>query len=79
MFLFNMGILDLCGFPGGTDDKEPACQCRRHMRQEFDPWVKKISWRSKWQPSQVILAWKIPWTEEPGALQSMGPQKVGHD
>ena len=26
-----------------------------------------------------ILAWKIPWTEEPGALQSMGSQRVGHD
>jgi len=26
-----------------------------------------------------ILAWKIPWTEEPGRLQSMGSQKVGHD
>ena len=26
-----------------------------------------------------ILAWKIPWTEEPGKLQSMGSQKVGHD
>ena len=26
-----------------------------------------------------ILAWKIPWTEEPGRLQSMGPQRVGHD
>ena len=26
-----------------------------------------------------ILAWRIPWTEEPGRLQSMGPQRVGHD
>ena len=26
-----------------------------------------------------ILAWKIPWTEEPGVLQSMGSQRVGHD
>ena len=25
------------------------------------------------------LAWKIPWTEEPGSLQSMGSQRVGHD
>ena len=25
------------------------------------------------------LAWKIPWTEEPGGLQSMGSQRVGHD
>ena len=26
-----------------------------------------------------VLAWKIPWTEEPGGLQSMGSQRVGHD
>ena len=26
-----------------------------------------------------ILAWRIPWTEEPRGLQSMGPQRVGHD
>ena len=27
----------------------------------------------------ITLAWKIPWTEEPGRLQSMGSQRVGHD
>ena len=27
----------------------------------------------------IILAWKIPWTENPGRLQSMGLQRVGHD
>ena len=32
--------------------------------------------RRQWQP---ILAWKIPWTEEPGRLQSMGLRTVGHD
>ena len=26
-----------------------------------------------------ILAWRVPWTEEPGRLQSMGSQRVGHD
>ena len=26
-----------------------------------------------------VLAWRIPWTEEPGEVQSMGPQRVGHD
>ena len=30
-------------------------------------------------PHFSILAWKIPWTEEPGRLQSMGSQRVGHD
>ena len=30
-------------------------------------------------PHSSILAWKIPWTEEPGRLQSMGSRRVGHD
>ena len=38
-----------------------------------DPLEKKVATRSN------ILAWKIPWTEEPGGLQSMGPQRVRYD
>ena len=30
-------------------------------------------------PHSSTLAWKIPWTEEPGTLQFMGSQRVGHD
>ena len=30
-------------------------------------------------PNSSILAWKIPWTEEPGRLQTMGSRRVGHD
>ena len=30
----------------------------------------KISWRRAWQPNSSVLAWRIPWTEEPGVLQS---------
>ena len=30
-------------------------------------------------PHSITLAWKIPWTEEPGSLQSMGSRRVGHD
>ena len=33
------------GAPGGASGKEPSCQCRRHKRFEFDPWVGKIPWR----------------------------------
>ena len=33
------------GLPGGTSGKEPTCQCRRHKRCGFDPWVGKIPWR----------------------------------
>ena len=59
VFILNMDILYFWGFPGGTSDKEPACQCRRHMRHEFEPRVKKISWRSRWQPSPVFLPGKF--------------------
>ena len=44
--------------PGGSDGKESACQCRRHKRCGFDPWVRKIPWRRKWQPTPVSLPGK---------------------
>ena len=40
------------GFPGGSDGKESAYQCRRCG---FDPWVRKIPWRREWQPTPVFL------------------------
>ena len=44
----------------------------RSLGQE-DPLEKEMATHSS------ILAWRIPWTEEPGGLQSMGSQRVGHD
>ena len=43
------------GLPGGTNGKEPACQCRRHKRHHFNPWIGKVPWRRKWQPMPVFL------------------------
>ena len=40
-------------FPRGTSGKEPTCQSRRHKRYRFDPWVGKLCWRRKWQPTSV--------------------------
>ena len=40
--------------------------------------AKESPWRRAWQNSR-ILRWRIPWTEEPGGLQSMGSQRVGHN
>ena len=39
-------------FPGGSDSRESACQCRR---PGFDLWAGKIPWRRKWQPTPVFL------------------------
>ena len=47
------------GFPGGTSGKELICQCRRQKRHRFDPWVGKILWRRKWQPTPVFLPWEF--------------------
>ena len=44
-----------------------------------ETWVGMISWRTEWQPTPVFLPGESPWTEEPGRLQSMGSQTVGHD
>ena len=46
------------GFPGGTSGKESACQCRRCQRFRFDPWIRKIPWSRKWQPTSVFLPGK---------------------
>ena len=43
------------GFPGGANSKEPAYQFRGQKRCRFDPWVGKIPWRRKWQPTPVFL------------------------
>ena len=43
------------GFPCGTSGKESTCQCRRCKRHGFNPWVGKIPWRKKWQPTPVFL------------------------
>ena len=56
------------GFPGDTSDKEPACQCRRHKRPGFHPWLGKIPWRRAWQPTSVFLSGEYLWTEDPGGL-----------
>ena len=48
-------------------------------RRRFGPWVEKSPWRRAGQPTPVFLPGELTWTEEPGGLQSMGPQRVRHD
>ena len=48
----NTNVYKEMGFQGGTSGKEPTCQCRRCG---FDPWIGKIPWRMKWQPTPVFL------------------------
>ena len=58
---------------------ELACQCRRCT----ETWVWSLGWEDPLEEGiatlSSILTWRIPWTEEPGGLQSMGLQRVRHD
>jgi len=48
-----------------------------------ETWVRSLGWEDTLKKGMArhssILAWRIPWTEEPGRLQSMGSQRVRHD
>ena len=63
------------GFPGGSDGKVSAYNARD---LGSTPGL-GISPGEGNAPHSSTLTWKIPWTEEPGRLQSMGSQRVGHD
>ena len=62
-------------FPGGSDSKVSAYNVGDPVQSlgQEDPLEKEMATHSS------TLAWKIPWMEDPGRLQSMGLQKVGHD
>ena len=55
----------------------------KHLPTMQEIWVQSLGLEDllekEMAPHSSILAWKIPWMEEPGRLQSMGSQRVGHD
>ena len=61
-------------FPGGSDGKKSACN-------EGD--IGDLGWEDPLEKRMIahfgILAWRVPWTEEPGGLESMTLQRSGHD
>ena len=67
--------LAFLGSPGGSDGKEPTCHAGDLglILGWEDPLEKGVAIHSS------ILAWKIPWTEDAGRLQSMGSWRMGHD
>ena len=66
----------LRGFPRGSDGKESACNEPR------ETWVPSLGLEDLLEKGMAtpssVPAWRIPWTEEPGGLRSMGRQRVGH-
>ena len=69
------------GFPDDSDGKKYAWNAE-HMG--LIPGLERsLGWKDPMEEGMVthssILAWRIPWTEEPGGLPSIGLQRVGHD
>ena len=64
--------------PGDSSGKEPTCQCRTHETR-----VQSLGWKDPLEKGMAslsnILAWRIPWAEKPGGLQSVRLQRVGRD
>ena len=75
---FTCNLFEEKGLPRWHCGKEPTCQCRR-----LETWVQSQDWEDSLEEGMAthsgILAWVIPWTEEPGGLQSGGWQRVRHD
>ena len=55
----------------------------KHLSTMWEIWVQSLGWEDPLEKEMAIhsrtIAWKIPWREEPGRLQSMGSQRVGHN
>ena len=58
-------------------------QAVKNLPAMKETWVRSLGWEDTLEEGMAtyssILAWRIPWTEEPGGLQSMWSQRVGHD
>ena len=58
-------------------------QTVKRLSTMWETWVRAPGWEDPLEKGMAIhtrtIAWKIPWTEEPGRLQAMGSQRVGHN
>ena len=74
--VWEMPYRECTGLPWWLGGKEFTCQCRRCR---FNPWVGKIPWRRKWQPTPVFLSVEAYGQRSLGGLQSMESQRVEHN
>ena len=73
--VFTGGIAALQDFPDGSVVKNPSAKVG-DMSRGFDPWLGKIPPEEGMATHANILAWRIPWTEEPGRLSSTGSKSL---
>ena len=67
----------------GDNQTSLVAQTVKRLSTMQETWVRSLGQEDSLEKEMAIhsrtVAWKIPWTEEPGSLQSMGSQRVGHD
>ena len=60
-----------------------VAQTVKNPPEMLETWIRSLGWEDPLQKGMAthssILAWRFPWTDEPGGLQSLGSQRVGHD
>ena len=60
-----------------------VAQMVKRLSTMWETWVRSLGWEDTLEKEMAIhsstIAWKIPWTGEPGRLQSIGSQRIGHD
>ena len=65
------------------EQASPVAQMVKHLPAMWETWVRSLGWEDPLEKEMAthstIFVWKIPWKEEPGKLQSMGSQRVGHN
>ena len=70
------------GYPLQYSWASLVAQLVKNLPAMWETWVQSLGWEDPLEKGQAthstILAWRVPWTEEPGGLQSKGLQRVGH-
>ena len=85
MVAFNFAYLQLSDISGALSYLclPKVVQTVKHLPAMWETWVLSLGWEDPLEKEMEIhssiLAWKFPWTEEPGSLQSMWSQRVRHD
>ena len=71
------------GYPLQYSWASLVAQTVKNLPAMRETWVQSLGWEDPLEEDMAthfsVLAWRIPWIEEPGRLQSMGLQRVGHD
>ena len=76
---YKLGEVKEVGFPGDASGKRTRLPMQEMQETQAQPLGQEDALEEGMATPSIILVWRIPWTEEPSELQSMGSQRVGHD